>query len=74
MNHMTLRPVVFVLTVLLAMFTAAPGLADVADEAAGRESVTPQVTEPDPGEIGEKRPKPIKSALEKLFRRPEPEA
>lgn len=31
-------------------------------------------TEPDPGEIGEKRPKPIKSALEKLFRRPEPEA
>ncbi|MEX1312387.1 MAG: hypothetical protein AB1Z65_18350 [Candidatus Sulfomarinibacteraceae bacterium] len=45
---MALRPVVFVLTVLLAMFTAAPGLASVADEAAGRESVTPQVTEPDP--------------------------
>jgi uncharacterized repeat protein (TIGR01451 family) len=48
MNHVVLRPVVFVLTVLLSFFAVAPGLANVADEAAGRESVTPQVTEPDP--------------------------
>jgi uncharacterized repeat protein (TIGR01451 family) len=48
MKHTVLRPFVFVLTVLLSVMTAAPGLSSVADEAAGRESVTPQVTEPDP--------------------------
>lgn len=48
MRNTVSHPVVLVLTVLLSFLTAAPGLASVADEAAGSESVTPQVTEPDP--------------------------
>jgi len=48
MNHSALRTVVLVVTFSLAFFAAAPGMANVADEAAGRESVTPQDTNPDP--------------------------
>jgi uncharacterized repeat protein (TIGR01451 family) len=47
MHHSAKRSVV-VLTFLLAFFMAAPSMASVADEAAGRESVTPQITNPDP--------------------------
>ena len=48
MRNTVPHPVVFVLTVLLSFLTTAPGLANVADEAAGSASVTPPVTEPDP--------------------------
>ena len=48
MSHSALRSVVFVLTFALSFVGVSTGSANVADEAAGRESVVPQVTTPDP--------------------------